>query len=202
MSFRNEIMRNPHQKNGYFGGVFRQDLMFESGNQLTNQLPLWFDNANPSAEELVHHHHQNQWLNRGVKEEEDVSSSLYYINTILNHQETNPEAFGLVTSSFPALDCFNSLNHTRYEDHHQILGKCKNNLNGSTSASTLTSINGDHTLMIDDTNSSPLMGMGMGMGMRMNMPGEDSLTRDFLGVGVKELQEFASMEMGRYSTNY
>ncbi|KAL8516054.1 hypothetical protein ACS0TY_014651 [Phlomoides rotata] len=195
MSFRNEIimkgeLRNVHQKNVAdfpFSGVFRPEVqgggMFESGNLQAINLPLWPDNAtnligNQSAE--IVHDHQNQWLNRGVKEEEgylsqDASSSLYYINSILNQQEANPEAFGLVTTSFQPLDAFNPLNH------HQTLE------NNSTSASTLTSSN--------NSSHDPLMGLP-----NYSKSHEGDFTRDFLGVRVKEnrdfLQEFG-MEMAR-----
>lgn len=124
--------------------------------------------------------------------------------------------FGLMSSTFSNLGTFNnnSMNQRRNEGHENN----NNNLSGlmaSTSASTLTSSRGDHGLLLGDINSG---GTGIGSSSRNSDPAaiglmannraeaENSLTRDFLGVGGNEnrhfLQEKFAMGMSHYSRNH
>ncbi|KAI3450540.1 hypothetical protein Pfo_007205 [Paulownia fortunei] len=127
--------------------------------------------------------------------------------------------FGLMSSSFSSLGNFSSLNQSRNEVHQNQMGKAEN-LNGlmaSTSASTLTTNHADHGLLLGDINSSPLTVMPNSgkLSQPSGIEAENSLTRDFLGVGgnenrqflqENELAKFASMgsamDMSHYSRNH
>ncbi|GFQ04063.1 zinc finger protein jackdaw [Phtheirospermum japonicum] len=102
--------------------------------------------------------------------------------------------FGLMGSSnFSSLGNFNSLNvpsrSDNIEAHQQshIMGKGDQSLNHGLMGST--SDDHDHGLLLGDINSGPLAVMPSS-GKQKSNQGENSLTRDFLGVGRNENRQF------------
>ncbi|KAK6144450.1 hypothetical protein DH2020_021270 [Rehmannia glutinosa] len=199
----------------HFSSLFRPEiggLILDSKNPhdlQKNRLPIWLDN---NANLTVQMDAQNQWFNnrgqlvesfasganinipssssssplllpRAVPKEEEENktnnlsesiSSLYYLN---NHEITNP------SMSATANEVAHDQNLEKGTGDQNILMMNNGLLMGDvTSAPTMTSSNnGDHGFLLS---------------------AENSLTRDFLGVGGNiELTKFASMEMSHYTGN-
>lgn len=130
-------------------------------------------------------------------------------STRSNNSSIFGTGYGLMSSNFSSLGNFNPLNQPRNEVSQMNLGKSENfnGLMASTSASTLTSNNGGDVPGLFESsnplmgssriNSDPLIMLPNNKGKQAQssavIEAENSLTRDFLGVGGNELAKFATM---------
>ncbi|XP_041994736.1 zinc finger protein BALDIBIS-like isoform X2 [Salvia splendens] len=174
--------------------------VFESGSQI-NRFPLWLESANyPNSsnentflntdasrlqEEIIHQQldSQSQWLSRGHEEE-----------SFLLKEEDNKSSLSQTPSS---------LYYTQQTAAAPMSATAL--LHKAAQMGSTRSAAGFGFMSPSSFSSSGRGKDGQGSKNRRVMEGESSLTRDFLGVGGKELKSnfFAStMEMGHYNRNH
>ncbi|KAL1558129.1 zinc finger protein BALDIBIS-like [Salvia divinorum] len=201
-SNRNGLVMDAFQTNNNANNVDFSGV-FESGNQI-NRFPLWLEtanysnssndntflntNANRLPEEIIHHQldSQSQWLSRGPEEEsflkeEDNKSSLSQTTTPSSLYYTHQTAAPMSATAL---------------------------LHKAAQMGSTRSAAGFGLMSPSSFSSSARAKDDQGSKNQRVMEGESSLTRDFLGVGGKELKSnfFASMsstmEMSHYNRNH
>lgn len=208
-------------QNADFSGVFRQEIGgLDAGNQI-NRFPLWLESANyPSSssrdnfmmssgnnlsEEMVQL--DSQWLSRGQEEsfvggvlkeedeqvEENKRNMCETMTTPSLYYQTNTSSSSAPMSATALLQKAAQMGSTRSSG----FGLMSPSFSSSSGFDSFKRSRNDESTEKDE--------MGKSKNQR-GSEGESSLTRDFLGVGGKELKSnfFASMSsaMENYNRNH